>query len=198
MQLPRFFLSATHSIAIHQGAGSNLAQNISDIMTAYDRYAHNIHAFGLLVNADEEIPALVARRYADKLRPFFPHISSIPGHIVSGKPRAGIYVLPDNVRPGTLDTLLTSCAEVAYPHHKAGALNYLQFLDGKVNISHLTLASERDKAVVACIVSVIHPGIANTLSLERDNWICDETVSAISEVAQLLRFLQELLQIEAT
>jgi hypothetical protein len=198
VHLPYFFTSQTHSVAVYQGRGSSLSQNISDIMTLYPSYARNIHALGIIVDADTKLPHEVAKMYTDKLSTFFPGISNIPGIItapsISEKlPRTGIYVLPDNNKKGTLDSMLVECASHVYPDHKAGAEVFLSSLD-LTHKSHWK-PFDYEKAVIATIASVIHPGIANTLSIARDNWVCDQTINAVSSLAHLCKFISDLLEL---
>jgi hypothetical protein len=128
MHMPRFFTSRTHSVAVYQGHGSELPQNLSD-----------------------------------------------------------------NKKTGTLDSILVECADCVYPEHKVGAEVFLD----SVNSTHKGhwKPFDREKAVIATIVSVIHPGIANTLSIARDNWICDQTVSTITSVAAMYKFIGDLLDL---
>ncbi|SRR6266536_834378 len=199
MHMPRFFTSRTHSVAVYQGHGSELPQNLSDLMTLYPSYTYDIHALGIIVDADNYQPGVVVKKYVDKLQPFFPAISSTPGTIAinhtssEGIPRIGVYVLPDNEKTGTLDSILVECADCVYPEHKVGAEVFLD----SVNSTHKGhwKPFDREKAVIATIVSVIHPGIANTLSIARDNWICDQTVSTIVSVAAMYKFIGDLLDL---
>ena len=198
MQMPRIFTSSTHSVAIYQGQGSSLPQNLSDIIHNYDPYAQDIDALGLIVDADNSQPSKIAKKYADALRVYFPMISEIPGTITTGIPRTGIYVLPDNVRQGTLDSILVDCAANVYPDHKAGAEGFLSSLDA-AHKSHWK-PFDHEKAIVATIVSVIQPGIASRLSLARakDRWICEQTKNNVPEVADLYNFIRDPLELPIT
>lgn len=190
---PRFFTSATHSIAIFQGFGSNLPQNLVDLFDSFDSYFRKINAFGVIVDAEKLHPNVVANDYASKLRRFFPAISSSPGIIVTGVPRTGIFVLPDNEKQRTLDTFLVDCASVAYPDHKLGAVQFIDNLDD-VHKGHWG-PFDSDKALVATIVSVVQPGIANTMSIRRDQWISTETINGLPRVTSLSNFLKDLLDL---
>ena len=95
---PRILTSATHSVAVYQGNGSSLPQNLVDIFGNYDQYVRGIAALGVFVDADTHPPVEIAKKYARKLHSNFPMLSDQPGEIVSGEPRTGIYVLPDNRR----------------------------------------------------------------------------------------------------
>lgn len=193
---PYFFTSPTHSIAVYQGQGSGLAQNLSDIVRAHRAYARDIHAFGVVVDADTRNPSDVAKNYVEKLQSSFPTLLETPGAVTSGPPRAGIYVLPDNKHPGNLDTVLVNCASSVYPDHKLGAEQFLQALDSRYK-AHWSQPYGKDKALVASIVSVVRPGKANhnSLASANDRWISQQTLHDIPEIAQLYQFLQKLLDL---
>jgi hypothetical protein len=86
MHVPRIFTSETHSVAVYQGGGSSLSQNLIDRLVSYPSYVRDVHALGLIVDADNRQPGIVAKEYADKLRAFFPMISEIPGSIAAQTP----------------------------------------------------------------------------------------------------------------
>lgn len=192
MDMPTILTSRTHSIAVYWGEGSKLVSNLNAIMTNHSKYAREVHAFGLVVDADENQPHKVAEKKAKDLRNHFPSLSGKPGEVVQGLPRTGIYVLPDNKRLGVLDSILVECASVVYPDHKKGALQFLNDLD-RTHTQHLNAAS-RDKAIVACIVSVLLPGATNTASIIKNEWISEKTTTN-NEVTLLNQFLKDLLEL---
>jgi hypothetical protein len=193
LDMPSIFSSPTHSVAIYQGEGSNLCNKLKGRIKEHDPYMRDIHTFGLVLDADTTPPKQKATTYANELREFYPSLVGEPGKIVAGKPRTGIYVLPNNKRPGTLDSILVDCASVMYPDHKVGAI---QFLDG-LNIAHKSKwrPFDGEKAMVATIVSVLKPGAANAPSIRQDDWICDKTVNGVAEVGLFSEFLKDLLEL---
>lgn len=44
-------------------------------------------------------------------------------------------------------------------------------------------------------MSVLQPGMSNTPSIAKDEWICEQTVNGVPEVALLYRFLIDLLEL---
>jgi len=193
LDMPSIYTSSTHSVAIYQGSGSDLTKNLRAIMAAFPQYARDIDAFGLIVDADTKQPDQVAKKYTQSLREFLPAISDVPGMVTSTKPRTGIYVLPDNKQSGVLDSVLVSCASLVYPEHKAGAEKYLDGLSS-VHKSHWRPFSKQ-KALVASIVSVLRPGMANTPSIAQDNWFSEQTINDIPEASMLKQFLETLLDL---
>lgn len=188
---PYFFTHGEYSVAIYQGRGSALRQNLQDILM--NRYAGDVSAFGVIIDADDQAPSSISKGYADKLRPFFPSISDVPGEVIAGPPRTGIYVFPDCKSTGTLDTLLLDCASLIYPEHKQGAEHFLDNLDAKHK--ERWNASGRDKALLASIVSVLQPGRANHASFadQRDEWVSDQTLKNVAGMISLWDFIHRLI-----
>ncbi len=170
-----------------------MPKNLKLKIQEHDPYVKDIHAFGLVLDADRITPQQKAIKYVNELRAFYPSLVDEPGKIVAGKSRTGIYVLPDNKRRGTLDNILVDCATIIYPDHKVGAI---QFLDGVGNAhkSHWG-PFDREKAMVGTIVSVLKPGMSNTPSIAQDHWICEKTVNGVAEVELLDEFLKDLLEL---
>lgn len=191
LDMPSIFTSQKHSIAVYQGEGSNLCKNLKGRIKEHDPYIKDIHAFGLILDAEKETPQQKATYYVNELRELYPNLASEPGKIVVGEPRTGIYVLPDNKRQGTVDSILVDCATFIYPNHKAGAI---RFLDG-LNTAHKShwRPFAREKAMVATIASVLKPGATNTSSISQNDWVCSKTVNEVAEVALLGKFLKDLL-----
>ena len=195
LDMPSIFFSSTHSVLIFQGEGSNLSKNLKGRIREHDPYLRDIHAFGLVLDADEKSPKQKVEHYSKEFREFYPHLVGAAGEVIAGKPRTGIYVFPDNKRDGTLDCILVDCAEVIYPDLKVVAS---QFLDG-VSDARKSEAKwkkyDPEKAMVATIVSVLKPGISNTPSIAQNNWICKKTVNDVSEVTLFDKFLKDLLDL---
>lgn len=199
--MPSIFTSQTHSVVIYQGEGSNLVRNLLAIIRTYVNkennrrpYIEDIHSLGLFVDADTNEPSDLAKKHADELREIFPMISEVPGAIGLGTPRTGMYVLPDNKRQGTLDSILVDCATIVYSDHKAGAEKFLNGLNDKYK-KHWSMPFGEQKALVAGMVSVLQPGMANTPSIAQDRWICEDTVNGIAELASLSQFIKDLLEL---
>ncbi|GHO93181.1 hypothetical protein KSF_032290 [Reticulibacter mediterranei] len=193
LDMPSILTSATHSIAVYWGEGSELIKNLIAITTNHMRYAREIYSFGLIVDADNRQPDAVAKKKAKELRTIFPSLSEMPGSITNGPPRTGIYVLPDNKRQGSLDSMLNECASIVYLDHKKGALQFINDLD-EIHTKDL-IFTKKDKALVACITSILQPGAANTSSIAQDDWISEKTIYQ-KDVVLLYRFLSDLLELD--
>jgi len=190
---PYFFTSKEYSVAVYQGQGTRLRQNLQDILHVNASYVEDIVAFGVIIDADSNLAHDASQKYADALRAFFPSISMTPGMILPGPPRTGIYVWPDSQRPGTLETLLLEIAELAYPDHAAGAVQFIDNLES-VHKKHWR-GSSREKALIAGIVSILQPGKANHASFStlEDKWISQKTLTNVPGLTKLWVFIHELL-----
>ena len=193
--MPSFLNSDTHSVAVYWGEGSNLIKNLIDITFNNKHYAQDIQGFGLIVDADDKAPAMVAMEKAKELQNIFPSISQEPGIITGRLPKTGIYILPDNTRQGALDSVLLNCASAIYPEHKKGAQKFIEELENTHKTHLLQNLRLKEKAIVACIVGIIRPGAANTPSIAQDKWICDQTLNSINDIKQLYLFLTDLLDL---
>ncbi len=194
--MPSIYQSDVYSVAIYQGEGSNLTVNLQDILATHAPYYQDIAAFGIVVDADNTSPASKAQEFADTFRGFFPNFPSTPGIVSAGTPRTGVYVLPDNVHQGTLDTLLVQCGDVVYPDLKSQAQAYLDHVDKRYTQHWRPFDSL--KALVATMTSVLKPGATNTASIAQNAWIGPDSLANIPELAALQRFLQDLLDIGET
>jgi uncharacterized protein DUF3226 len=189
---PYIFTFDDFSVAVYQGKGHSLAQNLWDIMQNYPRYQRDISALGIIVDADANLPLDVAQIYADKLKGSFPAFPITPGIVVSGSPRAGIYVWPDSQGTGNLETLLIDCASVVHPDHRSGAENFINGLEVK-HKGHWR-GSDPEKALLASIVSILQPGQANHASFAQldDEWVSAQTLAQVAGMEKFWLFLHEL------
>ena len=124
------------------------------------------------------------------------------GQVIQDSPRMGIYILPNNKDQGVLEHLVTQCGSLAYPDYMEKAEAYIQqFLDEDNQLlspyTHLKWKPfDREKALIATVVSVLQPGCTNTVSIAQDKWISEETLKQVPDMVQLVQFLKELLGIE--
>lgn len=205
MSMPYIYTSDTHSVAVCNGEGR---QNVpKEAVTIYLSYGQSLHSIGLIVDADEQLPPKVMSECLDALKNeakavemAFPSVPNIPGTVIAGKPRIGMYVLPDNVNPGTLDTVLVQCAAEIYPGYKLSAEYFLNHVLANVSDKHterLKKPLSREKSLVSSIVSVLKPGRGNAPSIHDDNWISDRTLKRVSELTSLKQFIADLLELSS-
>lgn len=203
MPVPVFFGNATHSIAIVSAGGdSRLAKAIMDSLDNLEEpdAGDRVVGVGLLIDADMDKTKSALMRF-EKLRSeldkerlrFGVTFPTSPGIVMQGMPRAGIFVLPDNANPGTLEKLLLQCADDVYPDVKTAALNYLSSAQQAKELKERDLKELHkpagfDKATVACIASVLKPGKAVQTSLQDNRWL-DEPLARLPGVVAVQRFL---------
>lgn len=193
LDMPSILFNDTISLAIYAGEGSNLVTNLDDILSANPEYQTNLSAFGIVADCDKSNPDQIVRRYTNCFRNYFPDLPNQAGVVNSNSPRTGIYVLPDNVSQGVLDTLLCSCGEIAYPAYMEKASSYLDEFSEEEKKSLKWKNFDREKALVATVVSVLKPGKTNTTSIADNNWVSEQTQQQVPALANFIEFLSQLL-----
>jgi hypothetical protein len=195
LDMPSLLFNDTISVAIYAGEGSNLVTNLDDILFANSEYQTNLAAFGIVADCDKSTPDRIAEPYAKKFRSYFPNFPDRPGVVDTNSPRTGVYVLPDNASPGVLDTLLCECGQIAYPVYMAKASSYLnEFSDSERKFLKWK-NFDREKALVATVVSVLKPGKTNTTSIADNNWVSEQTQQQVPALANFIEFLRQLLEL---
>jgi hypothetical protein len=204
--VPTFFAGSTHSIAVHvvegdSGFGNTLRDSLD---TLYQGPAPELTGLGVLLDADARVSAPDRFRDLKKTLDATPFPRPIgfpdaPGEVSTSPPRAGIFVLPDNVRPGTLEDLLLECARTVYPTLETGAQAYLATASAapeldKEDRRELTKPAGRNKALVAYIAAFLRPGKAIQVSLQDNRWL-DAPLARFPQVSVVHDFLTKLLDL---
>lgn len=195
LDMPSILFNDTISVAIYAGEGSNLVTNLDDILSANPEYQTNLVAFGIVADCDKSTPDRIVEPYANKFRSYFPNFPDLPGVVDTNSPRTGIYILPDNVSPGVLDSLLCICGEIAYPAYMEKASSYLDRFSESEMQSLKWKNFDREKALVATVVSVLKPGKGNTPSIADNNWVSKQTQQQVPALANFIDFLSQLLEV---
>jgi hypothetical protein len=116
--------------------------------------------------------------------------------IQSGTPRTGVYVLPDNASPGTLEDLLLDCAGINYLFPAIAASNYVQKVDrsrlSTEEQKNLKQGSNEKKAHVGAIVSLLRPGKTTQVSIHDNRWLKGDALESPRIIAFRV-FLSDLL-----
>lgn len=203
LDMPSILFNDTTSVAIYAGEGSNLVTNLDDILFANSEYQTDLVAFGIVADCDKSTPDRIVEPYANKYRSYFPDFPNCPGVVDTNSPRTGIYVLPDNVSQGVLDTLLCSCGQIAYPAYMKRANSYLDSyqdefsavdeFSSKERTSLKWKNFDREKALIATVVSVLKPGKTNTVSIADNNWVSEQTQQQVPALGNFIEFLSQLL-----
>lgn len=124
-----------------------------------------------------------------------------PGHVAGKDCRAGIYVIPDNQSPGTLEDILLECAEAAYPKLLAMATKFVDPIEATDTAIFLSASERQDfkapagkkKAKAGCISNILRPGKSIQVSIQDNRWLKDEKALALPRVASLQKFVDTLI-----
>ncbi len=195
LAMPSIVFNESISVAIYQGEGSKLKQNLEDILCNNLEYQTDLAAFGIVADADKKQPVSVAEEYGKCFQNYFKNFPEKPGIVDTNKPRTGIYVLPDNVSEGVLDTLLCRCGEVAYPEYMKKANAYISEFSEEERKKLKWKPFDLDKVLVAKVVSVLKPGKTNTVSVADNDWVSETTLGEVSLLANFQSFLRQLLEV---
>jgi len=195
LDMPSIWFDDRLSVAVYVGEGSNLNQNLDDILQNNPEYKHQVDAFGIVADSDRTNAVEVARHYADSLKAHFPNFPDRPGIVDRNSPRTGMYILPDNSSTGVLDTLLCRCGAVIYPEYMSRAHSYLDQFSDRERRELKWKPFDNEKALIATVASILKPGKTNTASISDNCWICQDTVEQVAELQNFVEFFRQLLAI---
>ncbi|MCM0592516.1 MAG: DUF3226 domain-containing protein [Gloeotrichia echinulata CP02] len=193
LDMPSIFVTDTLSVAIYAGGGSSLAERLSAILANHAPYQKQILAFGIIADADNDLPRNIVEKYKKTFQVYFPGFPTVGGSIDLGSPRTGIYVLPDNTQQGVLETILCTCGNYVYPLHMNQASSYLAAFSDEYKRDWKPF--DHRKALIATVVSILKPGKTNTVSIEDNDWVSIDTQSNVAALASFVDFIQELLNL---
>jgi len=196
LDMPSILYNDSVSVAIYAGEGSNLVNSLDEFIRNNPPYQEELMAFGIVADADRKAPDEVVAPYCNCFRSYFPNFPDLAGAIDTSVPRTGIYVFPDNVNPGVLDTLLCLCGEIAYPEYLERAQKYLDKFSPEERKSLKWKPFDGEKALVATVVSVLKPGKTNTASIADNNWVSGQTETEVTALANFREFLRELVSFD--
>jgi len=199
--VPYFYETASHAVAIHSSEGeSRLAKNTIESL---DTIGAPVAAVGFVMD-DDTAPSPSARLlelqrqvWQQPKPPQFMLPTSLgSGGIVTGPPKTGVYILPDNQGVGSLEDVLLECAGINYLYPTISASRYLASLDHS-NLSadeqkNLQRGSNPRKAHVASLVSVLRPGKSTQVSIHDNRWLDGNAMNSPG-VAAFRSFLRDLL-----
>lgn len=201
--VPTFFASQDYSVAVQSAIGiDNIERTIEAGFNALDVEPSGL---GVVLDADYDEPALVRwQRMVAKMPGR--NAGHRPGTVSAGPPRTGVYILPDNNSPGTLEDLLLACASEAYPSLLSSARAWIDPLDPQDRLIFRNTVERADfgrpcgksKAVAGSIASVLQPGKAIQVSIQDNFWLRDPRALALPIVLALQAFVDDVLGIGAS
>ena len=193
--VPVFLQNTELSVALHNAIGiTRLSNTIEESLALIP--ASQISGIGLVLDADDEqTPQKRFEELISKLSPFGLSVPSVPGEVMKGSPRCGIFITPNNSESGTLENILLECAQVNYPDLINLSTNYVYGIDAtqltNSDLKELNKPAGKNKAVVSCISSILRPGKALQVSIQDNRWI-DEQTMALDSVKVVKIFLDEV------
>jgi hypothetical protein len=198
--VPSFFRSPEKSVAVRPVVGdSKIAVGLAADLATLGQ-ADDLAAVGLVLDSDASAPSERHESLVGGIRKKAGFdLPDTPG-VVMGKPRRGVFILPNNQDPGTLESVLVECAESAYPNVLNHARAYVAQCEGDSDFAKLCEAfqneSYRRKALVGAIANVLKPCKAVQTSIEDNDWISPAT-QGNQHVSRFHAFLRQLLGIQS-
>jgi hypothetical protein len=207
--VPAFYKSAGQWLVILVGGGSKSAVTLGAALRSARLAGFDPDAVGVILDQDLDATPEDAR---DRFTAEFTKVKDLPvpldftltpGSVVSGAPRLGLYVLPDNQNTGTLEDLLLDCAEQNYSALKTKAMGYRDdaLKDAGLNTDDLEQygttggqkdVSKRKKAWVGAMGSILVPAAAIQNSIRLNRWL-EGTALELGRVKALRKFLDDLI-----
>lgn len=195
--VPVFLQNTDISLAIHAAGGDS--KIVECLAGTFDILpASGFSAIGVVLDSDsEKLPDVRYQalcQLAGDLPISFP---DKPGKILGGAPRAGAFVLPDNVSQGTLEDLLIECGQVAYPQQVEAAKDFVDSVFrhcSKTGFAELHLPAGRHKAIVGAVTSLLKPGKAVQVSIQDNKWLGVDGL-VLPRVKHAADFLDELFEL---
>jgi len=202
--IPFFWQSAAHAVALRPANGES--KLVSSAATAIRTIRPSVFkSIGIVLDADNKgVPAdrmprmqrAVEAEAARILQPVGFEIPAQAGVVAGDVLKCGVFIMPDNHNPGTLEDLLLDCADQNYADLKTNALVYLSninrlVLDGD-DLDDIGAPAGERKAQVGVIASVLKPGKAIQNSISDNRWL-EGAARQQPRIAELRRFLRDLL-----
>ncbi|WP_309892764.1 DUF3226 domain-containing protein [Archangium sp.] len=196
--VPVFFMAGDCSVAVHVADGvSKLASRVEATLAILP-LEPALDAVGILLDSDDE-KDLVSRHSGLRSRlQGSLTLPDRPGRVSSSVPRTGVYILPDNVSPGTLEDLLLECASQTYPSLLQAADVLVRTAEDNApellpeDLEELRKPAGRKKATLASIAAILKPGKTIQTSIQDNRWLDGPTLE-LARIAALRRFLHELM-----
>ncbi|MDP2220644.1 MAG: hypothetical protein Q8K34_10660 [Hydrogenophaga sp.] len=199
MPVPLFLQNDQWAIAVHSAVGdSRLVNALEETLALLP--AHHWAGVGLMLDADHD--GSPAQRFDAVVQTIKAKYMGLPlpqqpGQVMAGRPRVGVYVLPDNQNKGTLEDLLLDSAELQFAHLLPLARQYVDDAQakGQLPASHLAdfaKPSGHNKAIVGAMSAVFRPGKAVQVSIQDNDWLRGPALD-LPRIRAVQLFLQQLL-----
>ncbi|MCU0571277.1 MAG: hypothetical protein MUF49_32515 [Oculatellaceae cyanobacterium Prado106] len=196
--VPVFLQNSELSIALQSATGiTRLSETIEESLALIP--GSQIFGIGLILDADGmQTPQERFQEILDKLAPLSLSLPSTLGEVAKGSPRFGIFIIPNNSEPGTLEDILLACAEINYPNLLDLSRNYVSSIDKtqltKKDLQYFNKPAGKSKAIVSSISSILRPGKTLQVSIQDNRWIDQQTIG-LESIQMVNTFLAEVIGI---
>ena len=191
--VPSFFENDEVSVAIQNGGGlESLPKSLEESLTNL-RSSEDLSSIGVLIDADSNKTPEQRFNWLKQVAPQMQMLRAL-GEVeeVEGV-RRGVFVLPNNRDPGTMETVLLQCADAVYPNLAIMAGRYIEEVKRDLAfLRYLSHGSNESKAVIGAMANVFRPGKSNEVSIQDQEWISSKSAS-VEGVQLFYAFLGALL-----
>lgn len=198
---PEFYVRPDMAVAVVNAEGIAGIRGRLDVdLEAFALSGIELDAVGVVLDADTDSGEHLNERFeqmAARLAELgLPRPRSIGE--VAGKPRTGVFILPDGARPGTLEDVLIPLGKAVYGGLFVPAERFVEEASKGL---HALRAKERNevnkpagrkKALLSAVAAILKPGKAIQATLRDHRWISPETLQT-TEVKPTIDFLERLL-----
>lgn len=195
--IPDYYINDDIFVVINP---SNGEQNI---IKQVDLYLSNmnklelaqINGICMIFDADSETPKekidklvkiIDKKELCFKSKEFIDGLINLKGELIN----IYYYFFPNNWSSGTLEDLLLEGANVVYSDLLSSVNNYIDNIDEKHKYNWTI--SSKNKVKVGCIANVFRPASANQISIMKDKWISEETISESPSIKSLYSFITSI------
>jgi hypothetical protein len=199
--VPTFFHGDTVAVAVQSAIGdTRLVETVQETVEILEGKEPPLSCIGVMLDADQHPASTRFRTVRTGLLSLNIDVPEQPGVVSDTTPRCGVFVLPDNNQPGTLEDLLIECGDVIYPRLMSGARSFLSHADGLSSefvsreLAEYRKPSGRNKALVGCAMQVLKPGKAVQVSIQDNRWVVSQTIAAVGRLQAASEFLRQLIQ----
>lgn len=201
--VPVFLQNAELSIAFHSAGGiKRLSETIEESFTLIP--ISQVCGIGVVLDADDIQPP--QKRFEELTTELLPKLSSLGlsfpsalGEVTKDLTRCGIFIMPNNIDPGTLEDVLLECAQVNYPELFHLSKNYVGSLENldknqltQSDLQEISKPAGKNKAIVSGISSILKPGKSLQVSIQDNRWIDEKTI-VLGSIKRVKTFLAEII-----
>lgn len=151
------------------------------------------NAVGAIVDANDAGVADREKKFRDVYSQLYAHAADVKaGGVVPGSPDGpalGLWVAPDNRKPGRMDDALLQAAKRAEPELVDEGKRFVDRVD---NNEPGVWSGHRTKALLGVVYQTVNPGASLAVSLRDSSCWFDEGLSKIEPFKTLLGFLDKL------